>query len=71
MVGTVFFYEFCLEDRVPDHSSFSVNRHGRFRESDILRKVFEEVVCVLPYARLWSRPSESRIPHVIQLEARP
>ena len=39
---------FCglgLEDRVPHHSSFSVNRHGRFRESDILRKVFEEVVC--------------------------
>ncbi len=39
---------FCrlgLEDRVPDHSTLSVNRHGRFRESDILRKVFEEVVC--------------------------
>ncbi len=39
---------FCglgLEDRVPHNSTFSVNRHGRFRESDILRKVFEEVVC--------------------------
>ncbi len=39
---------FCrlgLEDKVPDHSSLSVNRHGRFRESDILRTVFEEVVC--------------------------
>ncbi len=39
---------FCrlgLEDAVPDHSTFSVNRHGRFRESDILRQVFEEVVC--------------------------
>ena len=39
---------FCrlgLEDKVPDHSTFSVNRHGRFRESDILRTVFEEVVC--------------------------
>jgi transposase len=39
---------FCglgLEDKVPHHSTFSVNRHGRFRESDILRKVFEEVVC--------------------------
>ena len=39
---------FCrlgLEDKVPDHSTFSVNRHGRFRDSDILRKVFEEVVC--------------------------
>ncbi len=39
---------FCglgLEDRVPHHSTFSVNRHGRFRDSDILRTVFEEVVC--------------------------
>jgi len=39
---------FCglgIEDKVPHHSTFSVNRHGRFRESDILRKVFEEVVC--------------------------
>ncbi len=39
---------FCglgLEDKIPHHSTFSVNRHGRFRESDILRTVFEEVVC--------------------------
>ena len=39
---------FCglgIEDTVPHHSTFSVNRHGRFRDSDILRKVFEEVVC--------------------------
>jgi transposase len=38
---------FCrlgLEDRVPDHSSFSKNRHGRFRESDVFRHVFENVV---------------------------
>ena len=38
---------FCrlgLEDKVPHHSTFSVNRHGRFRDSDILRTVFEEVV---------------------------
>lgn len=38
---------FCrlgLEDRVPNHSTFSVNRHGRFRDSDILRTVFESVV---------------------------
>ena len=35
---------FCglgLEDKVPHHSTFSVNRQGRFRDSDILRKVFE------------------------------
>jgi transposase len=38
---------FCrlgLEDSVPDHSSFSKNRHGRFRESDVFRHVFEAVV---------------------------
>lgn len=38
---------FCrlgLEDRVPDHSSFSKNRHGRFRESDTFRHVFEAVL---------------------------
>ena len=38
---------FCrlqLDDKVPDHSTFSVNRHGRFRSSDILRQVFEAVV---------------------------
>jgi len=38
---------FCrldLDDEVPDHSTFSVNRHGRFRDSDILRHVFEAVV---------------------------
>src|SRR4051794_8165130 len=37
---------FCrldLDDRIPDHSTFSVNRHGRFRDSDILRHVFEAV----------------------------
>jgi len=38
---------FCrldLEDKVPDHSTFSVNRHGRFRDGDILREFFEAVV---------------------------
>jgi transposase len=38
---------FCrldLGDKVPHHSTFSVNRLGRFRESDILRHIFEQVV---------------------------
>src|SRR5450432_2500806 len=38
---------FCrlgLDDEVPDHSTFSVNRHGRFRDSDIFRQIFEAVV---------------------------
>ena len=38
---------FCrlgLDGDVPDHSTFSKNRHGRFRDSDVLRHVFETVV---------------------------
>jgi transposase len=38
---------FCkldLDDQVPHHSTFSVNRLGRFRESEILRHIFERVV---------------------------
>ncbi|WP_159593921.1 transposase [Chelativorans xinjiangense] len=38
---------FCrldLTDAVPDHSTFSKNRHGRFRESDLFRRLFESVV---------------------------
>jgi IS5 family transposase len=38
---------FCrlgLADSVPDHSTFSKNRHGRFRDSDTLRFVFEQVL---------------------------
>jgi transposase len=38
---------FCrlgLEADVPDHSTFSKNRHGRFRDSELLRHVFETVV---------------------------
>jgi transposase len=33
-----------LDGDVPDHSTFSKNRHGRFRESNLLRKLFETVV---------------------------
>src|SRR6201986_5074029 len=38
---------FCglgLEGEVPDHSTFSKNRHGRFRDSDLLRRLFETVL---------------------------
>jgi transposase len=38
---------FCrldLDDKVPDHSTFSANRHGRFRDSDLFRQIFEAVV---------------------------
>lgn len=38
---------FCrldLDDPVPDHSTFSKNRHGRFRESQAFRLLFETVL---------------------------
>ena len=38
---------FCrlgLDGVVPDHSTFSKNRHGRFRQSDLLRRMFETVL---------------------------
>lgn len=38
---------FCrlgLDGDVPDHSTFSKNRHGRFRDSDLLRELFETVL---------------------------
>ena len=38
---------FCrldLTDPVPDHSTFSKNRHGRFRDGDLFRRLFETVV---------------------------
>src|SRR6187397_469016 len=38
---------FCrlgLSEAVPDHSTFSKNRHGRFRQSDAFRILFEMVL---------------------------
>ncbi|GJM01351.1 MAG: hypothetical protein DHS20C07_30300 [Methyloligella sp.] len=38
---------FCrlgLDGKVPDHSTFSLNRNGRFRDSGILRHLFEGTV---------------------------
>jgi transposase len=38
---------FChldLTDAVPDHSTFSKNRHGRFRDSGLFRHLFEQVL---------------------------
>src|ERR1700691_3508657 len=38
---------FCrlgLDGDVPNHSTFSKNRHGRFRDCDLLRRVFETVL---------------------------
>ena len=38
---------FCglsIEDRIPDHSAFCRGRNERFRDSDLFRRVFEQVV---------------------------
>jgi transposase len=40
-LGYRWFCRLELDDKIPDHSTFSVNRHGRFRDSDILRQEFE------------------------------
>jgi transposase len=37
-------YRLGLDGEVPDHSTFSKNRHGRFRDSDLLRRLFETVL---------------------------
>ena len=53
---------FCglsIEDKVPDHSALSRARNERFRDSDIIRRVFERVVgaCI---AAGWSAAKVSR-----------
>jgi transposase len=51
---------FCrlgLDGDVPDHSTFSKNRHGRFRESDLLPRVFETVLHIFT-RRLRQQPAE-------------
>ena len=34
------FYRLGLEGDVPDHSTFSKTRHGRFRDADLLRSAY-------------------------------
>lgn len=46
------FCRLSLEDVVPNHSTFSKNRHGRFRESVTFRWVFDKVVCACMAAGL-------------------
>ena len=38
------FCKLSVNDKVPDHSTFSKNRHGRFREAEAFRFVFEQVL---------------------------
>jgi transposase len=43
-LGYRWFCRLSLDAVVPDHSTFSKARHGRFRDADLLRQVFETVV---------------------------
>jgi transposase len=43
-LGYRWFCRLGLDGEVPDHSTFSKNRHGRFRQSDLLRRLFEAVL---------------------------
>jgi transposase len=43
-LGYRWFCRLGLDGTVPDHSTFSKNRHGRFRDSDLLRRLFETVL---------------------------
>src|SRR5262245_63875262 len=43
-LGYRWFCRLGLDGTVPDHSTFSKNRHGRFRDADLLRELFETVV---------------------------
>lgn len=38
------FCRLSLEDETPNHSTFSKNRHDRFRDSDLFRWLFNEVL---------------------------
>ena len=43
-VGYRWFVGLSLDEKVPDHSTFSKNRHGRFKESRIYQQIFDHIV---------------------------
>ncbi|MDD5525712.1 MAG: IS1182 family transposase [Smithella sp.] len=43
-MGYRWFAGLDLNDKVPDHSTFSRNRHGRFKDSGIFQEIFDEIV---------------------------
>ena len=43
-VGYRRFVGLALDEKVPDHSTFSKNRHGRFKESGIHQQIFDQIV---------------------------
>ena len=43
-LGYRWFVGLTLDEKVPDHSTFSKNRHGRFKQSGIYQVMFDEIV---------------------------
>lgn len=43
-IGYRWFVGLSLEEKVPDHSTFSKNRHERFAEGDLFQEIFDEIV---------------------------
>jgi transposase len=65
---------FCrlgLDGAVPDHSTFSKNRHGRFRDSDVLRQLFEATVSACMAAGLVGGEAFAVDASMIRADAKP
>ncbi len=43
-IGYRWFVGLHLEDKVPDHSTFSKNRHERFADGEVFQDIFDEIV---------------------------
>ena len=43
-MGYRWFVGLSLEEKIPDHSTFSKNRHGRFKQSGIYQQIFDQIV---------------------------
>lgn len=43
-IGYRWFVSLNMNEEVPDHSTFSKNRHGRFKEGGIFQEIFDEIV---------------------------
>ena len=65
------FCRLSLEDAVPNHSTFSKNRHGRFRESGTFRWVFDKVVRACMAAGLVKGEGFAVDASIIEAEAGP
>jgi transposase len=43
-LGYRWFVGLSLNEKVPDHSTFSKNRHGRFKETALYQQIFDQIV---------------------------